>query len=146
MKYYKGKYKIRNVEKYKGDPTNVIYRSSWELKFMRWCDVNPSIISWSSEETIIPYVCPTDGRPHRYFVDFRIQLRDKNGVLKTYLVEIKPEAQTMPPKVPERKTKRFIIEAATYIRNEAKWKAATQYAKDRGWEFIKLTEKHLGIK
>lgn len=144
--YHKSKYTPLHPEKYTGDPTNIIMRSSWERKFAVWCDNNPAILKWNSEETIVPYVCPTDNRWHRYFIDFRIQLRDKSGTLKTYLVEIKPDKQTRPPEVPSRRTKRFLIEAATYVKNEAKWKAATQFARDRGWEFIILTERHLGIK
>lgn len=143
--FHKRKFTPLHPEKYTGDYTNIIMRSSWETKFAIWCDNNPSILKWCSEETIVPYVCPTDNRWHRYFIDFRIQLRDKSGCLKTYLVEIKPYKQTVPPEVPSRKTKRFLVEAATYIKNEAKWKAATQYAKDRGWEFIILTEHHLGL-
>ena len=143
--YHKRKFTPLHPEKYAGDPTNIIMRSSWETKFAIWCDNNPAILKWNSEETVVPYVCPTDNRWHRYFIDFRIQLRDKSGLLKTYLVEIKPASQTRPPEVPSRKTKRFLIEAATYMKNEAKWKAATQFAKDRGWEFIILTENHLGL-
>lgn len=143
--YHKRKYTPINPQKYVGDPTNIIMRSSWETRFALWCDNNPSVIKWNSEETVVPYVCPTDNRRHRYFIDFRIQIRDKSGTLRTYLVEIKPDKQTRPPNVPSRKTKRFLIEAATYMKNEAKWKAATQYAKDRGWEFIILTEHHLGL-
>lgn len=143
--YHKRKYVPLNPEKYVGDPTNIIMRSSWETRFALWCDKNPSVIKWNSEETVVPYVCPTDNRRHRYFIDFRVQIRDKSGALRTYLVEIKPDKQTRPPEVPSRKTKRFLIEAATYMKNEAKWKAATQYAKDRGWEFMILTENHLGL-
>lgn len=145
-KYYQGKYNPKRPEKYAGDPTDVIYRSSWELKFMNWCDNTPSVVKWSSETTVIPYICPTDNRPHRYFVDFKIQVQDKDGNLKTYLVEIKPEIQTRPPAVPKRKTKRYLTEVMTWGKNDAKWKYAREYCKDRGIEFVILTEKHLGIK
>ena len=144
--YHKRKYNPIHPEKYVGDPTDIIMRSSWETKFAIWCDQNPAVIKWSSETTIIPYVCPTDNRAHRYFVDFKIQVRDKNNQLKTYLVEIKPLAQTMPPTPPQRKTKRYITEVMTWGKNDAKWKAARNYCKDRGYEFIILTEKELGIK
>lgn len=144
--YHKRKFTPLNPQKYTGDPTNIIMRSSWETKFALWCDQNPAVIKWNSEETIVPYVCPTDNKWHRYFIDFRIQLKDRSGTLKTYLVEIKPEKYTVPPVQPSRKTKRFLIEAASYVKNQAKWKAANQFAKDRGWEFIVLTERHLGIK
>lgn len=144
--FYKGRYKPTNYQKYDGDPTNIIYRSSWELKFMVWVDNNPSIIKWKSEETVIPYICPSDNKIHRYFVDFQIQTRQKDGSLKTFLVEIKPEKQTKPPEVQRRVTKQYLNEVLTWGKNEAKWKAATEYAKDRGWEFVILTEKHLGIK
>lgn len=142
-KYYQGIFKPKRPEKYNGDPTKIIFRSSWERKFMNWCDSNPSIIEWSSEETIIPYVCPTDNKSHRYFVDFKIKIKQKSGNIKTYLVEIKPFVQTQPPKVPERKTKRFIQEVMTYGKNKAKWDAANVFCKGRGYEFIIITEKEL---
>lgn len=144
--YHKRKYNPIHPEKYVGDPTDIIMRSSWETKFAIWCDQNPAVIKWSSETTIIPYVCPTDNRAHRYFVDFKIQIRNKNNELKTYLVEIKPLSQTMPPVPPQRKTKRYITEVMTWGKNDAKWRAARNYCKDRGYEFIILTEKELGIK
>lgn len=145
-KYFQGKYTPKFPEKYDGDPTQVFYRSSWELKFFNWCDANPSVVKWSSEEIIIPYRCPTDNRIHRYFPDALIRVRDKQGKLKTYLVEIKPDVQTRPPEQPKRKTKRFITEVMTWGKNSAKWEAARAYCKDRGYEFIILTEKELGIK
>lgn len=145
-KYLQGKYKPKNPSKYVGDPTDIIYRSSWELKFMNWCDSNTAVVKWASETTVIPYICPTDNRPHRYFVDFKIQVRNKMDELKTYLVEIKPDIQTRPPAPPKRKTKRYITEVMTWGKNEAKWRAAREYCKDRGYEFVILTEEHLGIK
>ena len=145
MNYYKGKFKSKHPEKYAGDPTNIIYRSSWELKFMNWCDGNSSVLRWSSEETVIPYRCPTDNRLHRYFVDFRIQIRSRDGTSKTYLVEVKPDGQTRPPKYPGRKTKRYITESLTFMKNQAKWEAAVNYCRDRNWEFKILTEHDLGV-
>lgn len=144
--FHKRKFRPLNPEKYIGDPTNIIMRSSWETRFASWCDRNPDVIKWQSEETIVPYRCPTDNKIHRYFIDFRVQVSTKQGNLKTYLVEIKPDRQTKPPEFPGRQTKRYITESLTFIKNQAKWKAAKQYALDRGWEFIILTENHLGIK
>lgn len=138
-------YKPKFPEKYIGDPTMIIYRSSWELKFMIWCDTNPAVVKWQSEETVIPYRCPTDFKIHRYFVDFKIQVKTREG-LKTYLVEIKPDKQTRPPETPKRRTKQYINEVLTWGKNEAKWKAAIEYCKDRNWEFKILTEYDLGIK
>lgn len=128
-------------EKYVGDPTNIVMRSSWETRFAIWCDKNPQILKWSSEETIIPYMSPVDGKPHRYFVDFKIQTVNN----KTYLVEIKPKKETEPPQG-KKKTKRFLQEATTYLVNQAKWESAKRFAKTRGWEFIVITEYELGIK
>jgi hypothetical protein len=145
MKYHQGKYKPKHPEKYSGDHTNIIYRSSWELKFLNWCDSSPNILKYSSEETVIPYRCGTDNRLHRYFVDFKIQVLSRDGNTKTYLVEVKPLIQTSPPKFPGRQTKRYLTESLTFIKNQSKWKAATEYAKDRGWEFKIITEKDLGI-
>lgn len=139
--YHKRKYIPLFPEKYAGDPTNIIMRSSWETRFAIWCDKNPQIIKWSSEETVIPYISPLDGKYHRYFVDFKIKTV-KNEV---YLVEIKPKAQTLPPQG-SKKTKRFLTESATFLVNQAKWEYARRYAADRKWNFIVLTEDELGIK
>lgn len=145
MNYYKGKFTPKFPEKYTGDPTNIIYRSSWELKFMNWCDMSSSVLRYSSEETIIPYRCPTDSKLHRYFVDFKIDVRSKDGKIKTYLVEVKPAGQTKPPVYPGKRTKRYLTEALTFMKNQAKWEAAERYCQDRGWEFKIITEHELGI-
>lgn len=141
---YKGRFKPKNFEKYKGDPTNIIYRSLLERRFMKYCDDNPGIIGWSSEEVVIPYVSPIDNRIHRYFVDFMIQFKDASGAVRTVLVEVKPKSQTSPPKRPEGKlTRRFLSEVKTWGVNSAKWKAANEYCLDRKWEFKIITEKEL---
>tara|TARA_R100000908_G_scaffold47921_1_gene23743 strand:+ start:497 stop:952 length:456 start_codon:yes stop_codon:yes gene_type:complete len=142
---YKGRYRVANPKKYKGDIKEVVYRSSWELKFMRWCDYNSNVLEWGSETTIIPYKSPVDSKIHRYFVDFYIKVRNKDGKASKYLIEIKPERFTKPPPIPKRKTKRFINEVFTYGTNQAKWKYANEYCLDRGWEFLVLTEKDLGL-
>jgi len=143
--YYKGKYRVINKEKYDGDYNAVSYRSLWERQVFRWCDENPSVARWSSEETVIGYRCKTDNRLHRYFVDLKIKF--SNG--QTYLIEIKPKKQTEAPKVKTRKTKAYITEVLTYAKNISKWEAAQEYCTDRGWIFEVWTEdsiKALGIK
>lgn len=141
---YKGRYKVINPSKYRGDLGEVVYRSSWELKFMRWCDTNASVLEWGSETIIIPYRSPVDSKIHRYFVDFYIKVKTKAGVVK-YLVEIKPEKFTKPPEIPQRKTRKFIEEVFQYGTNQAKWKAANEFCEDRGMKFLVLTENDLGI-
>ena len=143
---YKGKYKVRCPYKYKGDPTKVIYRSLWELKFMRYCDSNINILEWGSEEMYVWYRSPVDNRPHRYFPDFYIKVREKNGTIKKYIIEVKPQRQTKPPAKPKRQTKGYLREAFEYAKNQAKWKAANEWCLDRGFEFKVITEKELGIK
>ena len=143
--FHKRKFTPVFPEKYSGDPTNIIMRSSWETKFANWCDKNPSIVKWHSEETVVPYRCQTDNRIHRYFIDFKIDVKNTSGDIKTYLVEVKPAMQTQPPKFPGRRTQRYLTESMTFIKNQSKWKAATEYCKDRGWEFKIITEKELGI-
>ncbi len=142
----KSKYKPSFPKKYKGDPNNIICRSSWERKFCHWCDMNENIILWGSEEFCIPYLSPVDGRVHRYFPDFIIKVREQTGDIKTYVIEVKPKKQTREPKKPSRTTKRYITEVKTYAVNKAKWKAADEWCKDRLIEFKIITEDHLGIK
>jgi len=144
--YYQGKFTPQNYKKYKGNPTNIIYRSLWELKFMKYCDMNANILEWNSEEVVIPYISPLDNRCHRYFVDFWVKLKEKTGEVKTYLFEIKPKKYTQPPNQnPKRKTKKWVQENYEYVKNQAKWKAAKEFCADRLMEFKVLTEEELGI-
>ena len=142
---YSGIFKPKNPQKYSGDHKNIIYRSSWEAKVMHWLDLNPSVVSWASEEITIPYVSPVDNRYHRYFPDFLVKVRTQTGQLKTLMIEVKPKSQTKPPEVQKRKTKRYITEVVTWGVNQSKWKAAQEYCADRGWEFKIITEDHLGL-
>ena len=142
---YKGKYKPRCPSKYKGDPTNIIYRSLWERKFMQYCDSTTNVLEWGSEEIALPYRSPIDNKVHRYFPDFYIKVQENTGKIKRYLIEVKPLKQTTKPKKPKRQTKGYIREAFEYARNQAKWKAAREYCADRMWEFKVITEKELDI-
>lgn len=142
---YKGRYRVNNTHKYRGDFNDVIYRSSWELKFMKWCDTTPSVLEWGSETVIIPYRSPVDNKIHRYFVDFYIKVKNKDNKIVKYLIEIKPEKYTKPPSIPKRKTKKFIEEVFQYGTNQAKWKAANEFCEDRNMKFLVLTEQDLGI-
>lgn len=142
---YKGKYRISNVSKYRGNINDVVFRSSWELRFMKWCDLNPNILEWGSEVVVIPYKSPLDKRIHRYFVDFYIKVKDSTNTITKYLIEIKPERFTKPPAKPERKTKKFIDEIFQYAVNQAKWESANEFCLDRNMKFLVLTEKDLGI-
>jgi len=143
---YQGKYRPSNTKKYRGNPTNIIYRSLWERKFMVYCDKNENIIEWGSEEIAIPYRSPLDNRIHRYFPDFYIKYKDANGKIKRSLIEVKPFRQTQQPPILEKKTKGYIYEVAEYAKNQAKWQAAKEFCDDRRWEFKIFTEKELGIK
>jgi hypothetical protein len=148
-----GKYTPLNKHKYKGDCNNIIYRSSYELQFMNYCDLNSGILEWSSEETIIPYISPKDGKYHRYFVDFWIKYVsneyttdiDGNKIkkIKKALIEIKPDCETRPPKETKRITETYRVKLSTFFINQAKWQAAFQYAKNNNMDFEVLTEKWL---
>ena len=140
---YKGKFRPTNPHKYNGDPTNIIYRSLWERKLMSYLDNHKDILQWSSEEFFIPYRSPVDRRLHRYFPDFWVKKRSKDGHINNILIEVKPKKQTIPPEKKKRKTKGYIKEVLTYGVNEAKWKAAIEFCKDRRWDFKIMTEDHL---
>jgi len=142
---YSGLFRPKNPQKYVGDPNNIVYRSSWECRVMDWLDRNRDIISWASEELIVPYISPVDNRVHRYFPDFLVKARNKEGQLKTLMIEVKPKKQTQPPMQQRRITKQYITEVTTWGVNQAKWKAAEEYCLDRGWQFKIMTEEHLGL-
>jgi len=143
--FYKGRYTPINPSKYEGDPTNIVHRSLWERVTFKWADTNAEVLKWCSEEIVIPYICKTDGGRHRYFVDLKLEMA--NG--KTYLIEIKPKCQTVPPVQPKRKTRKYVTEVMTYAKNISKWEAADRYAKAQGWIFQvwhEETLKNLGIR
>ncbi len=142
----KSRYKPLNTQKYNGNPNNIICRSSWERKFCQWADHNKNIIQWASEEINIPYISPKDNKVHRYYPDFLIKVKETNNRIKTYVVEVKPKKQTLPPKPKKKVTKSYIYECQTYAVNQAKWKAASEFCKDNRIEFKIITEKELGIK
>ena len=141
-KPFKGIYKPTNPKKYVGNPNNIVYRSLLERRFIVYCDTNPGIVQWASEELPIRYYNPIDKKYHRYFVDFIIKT-DKN---KKMLIEIKPSRQITRPKPPKKKTRSYMRESFEFIKNQAKWKAATAYAEDNNAVFKIITEKELGVK
>ena len=143
---HKGKFKPQNPHKYIGDPTNIIYRSSWEVILMDYLDKHQNIKRWSSEEIIIPYFSPIDGKKHRYFPDFFVE-QEKEGKIEKILIEIKPKKQTVPPiknLSPTGKiTKSYLTEVKNWGINQAKWNSAVSYCNNRGWKFAVMTEDHL---
>ena len=143
-KTYKGRFQPKNPKKYNGDADNIIYRSTWEVRVMKWLDEHPNVIWWASEELPIPYKSPLDNRMHRYFPDFIAKIKQKDGSVMTYIIEVKPLEQTKMP-IQKKKTQRYIREASTYVVNQEKWKAADIFCKEHGWKFMIMTEKELGI-
>lgn len=142
---HKGKFRPKNLKKYFGKVDSITYRSSWEKKFMIYCDNNPSIVQWASEEVVIAYKSPLDNKIHRYYPDFYLKVKQKDNSYKNIIVEIKPLKQCSPPKIPKRKTIHYLNEVKTWAVNEAKWKAAKEWCADRKFEFKIITEKELKV-
>lgn len=141
-KFVQGYFTCKNDEKYKGTRP-IVFRSSLELKAMRFFDNNPNVVAWKSESIIIPYQ-GLDGKIHRYYTDFGVDLLQKDGTIKRLIIEIKPESQTKPPTVSARKSQKTVMyEQYQYALNTAKWTAALAYAQKTGYQFVILTEKHL---
>lgn len=142
-KYYQEFFKCKNPKKYMGDPKKIFYRSGWEFSYMMKLDHDPNVLKWSSEEVIVRYVSPVDKKVHRYYPDFVVQKKTDKGV-QTFMIEIKPLAQTRPPKKSKNR-KKMLNETTTYMTNQAKWAAAEEYCKRAGMIFQVLTEKDLKI-
>ena len=140
--YDKGKFVPQNPQKYVGDVNNIVWRSSWEKQFLRWCDVNPSVLKYSSEEVVIPYIHPMDNKPHRYFPDMMLELQKRDGTVEKVMVEIKPSKECVPP-APTKNKKTLTEATITYMINQAKWKAAQAFCQKHGMRFVVLTEKEL---
>lgn len=145
-KQYKGRYRPANPQKYVGNLNDIVYRSLWERKFMVYCDTNPNVLKWASEEIKIPYISPLDRQYHTYYPDFMMVVKTKQNTEQKYLIEIKPKKFTTLPKAPKRKTKSYINEVYQYAVNESKWKFATQWCEKRNIIFKIFTEDDLNIK
>ena len=144
---YKGRYFPTNPKKYKGNPNQIVYRSLWERKVMVYCDKNDAIIEWGSEEVIVPYLSPMDGKIHRYFPDFYMKVRQADGSTKKFIIEVKPKSQCKQPiKNPKRRTTKWFNEVKTFAINQAKWKSAREFCEDKGMEFKIFTEDHINPK
>jgi hypothetical protein len=129
--------------KYKGN-TNPVYRSALECKFFYFFDNNPNVVAWASESIVVPYFNPVDNKVHRYYVDLIAAIREPNGNVQKYLVEVKPWSQTLAPVASKhKKTSTMLYENLMYNQNQCKWNAATEYASKKGMKFVVLTEKYL---
>lgn len=141
--FLKGFYDVINDSKYRGDLTKVTYRSSWELFFMHWLDLNPNVVSWSSETVVVKYYSKLEDKHRRYFIDFEVRFAD--GTIVWY--EIKPSKQTVPPKEPKNKTlkaiNRFKREREVFNINLDKWENASNEARKNGIKFRVVTEMDL---
>lgn len=141
-RYKQGRFIPQNKEKYKG-LTKINYRSDWERRCCIYLDTHPNCVSWNFESVFIKYRCPLDGKDHRYIMDFQATFKAKDGTLKTYLIEVKPARETLPPKRGRMKQRNYMIAVAKYKKNTAKWKAAQAFAANRGYKFVILTENEL---
>lgn len=139
----KGRFVPKNIHKYKGNPYEIVYRSTYELKFMSYLDNSKNVIEWSSESVVVPYLSPIDNRKRNYYVDFYAKVLEKNNKVSSYLFEVKPKKFTVPPK--KRNTNAYIKETKEYLKNQAKWTAAHKYCKENNFTFKIITEEDLNI-
>lgn len=142
QKFSQGIFTPKHPEKYQGT-FPITYRSKWELQCMRKFDENKNIKSWGSESIVIPYPNPLTGKTSRYFVDFNITVHTKSGEVKKILIEIKPFCQTLPPSQKRKNPRTLVRQQTEYVKNQAKWKAAKEFASKHNCEFYVLTENHL---
>lgn len=138
-----GVYRPKNFRKF--GETSCVYRSSYELDFLKWCDNNKKVLQIHYEKVVIPYKCKTDEKIHKYYVDCKIKYLESSGP-KTYLIEIKPFKQTLPPKPSKRKKRQTIItEQYNWLKNTSKWTSAKQYCKSKGWRWCIMTERGMHL-
>lgn len=138
--FLQGKYKPDYPEKYRGDPNDIVFRSSWELIAFKWCDHDAGIVAWSSESVIIPYR-GVDGRMHRYFMDLWVIARQPDGSTRRFLIEIKPKSKmNMPKRTAAKKDESFLRELNEYYTNQRKWEAARAFCQQNNMEFKIWTE------
>jgi len=140
MKAKKEFFRPKNPNKYLGNPMNIISRSGWEKTLMEYLDNHPDVVEWSSEEFFIPYICPVTRRTRRYFPDFKVKMKTKDGSIETRILEVKPFKQTQ---VPDKRGSKYRERVITFLTNQAKWEACTEFCKKRDYTFQILTEREL---
>lgn len=140
MKWAQGFYKVKNPSKYIGK-NRPRFRSSWEFRFMKFCDEHPSVLQWASEPLRIPYINPATRKHTTYVPDFLIMYENKDKQKICELIEIKPSAQSSISAA----GKNFLNKAHAIV-NEAKWNAAAAWAKSNNIQFRILTENELFTK
>ena len=125
-----------------GDITKIVFRSSWEFKFFKWCDNSSSILRFSSEPVSIPYMCPVDKRIHQYYIDCWIERVDEEGKVSRWLIEIKPERETIIPPMPKKQSAtalaNHISQVKRVMKNLAKFQAARNFALKQNMKFAVL--------
>ena len=143
-----GYFKPNNPQKYLGDVNKIIYRSGWEKQFCTFCDINDRVLSWSSESIQVPYTHPIEGKTKPYNVDFYLKIKKDTGEIMEYIAEVKPAKKLLKPVMPrtkinEKRMTAHIEQTKEYLINMHKFQAAKQWAAERGWEFIIITEAFL---
>lgn len=138
VKFKQGYYTPKHPEKYLGDPTKIVYRSSWELNLHKFFDNNTRVIKWGSEIVSIPYLKPTDGRIHKYYPDYYVEFINTDGEIIRELIELKPLAQTRQPRG---RGKQNLYEQLTFAVNVSKWAAAEEWCRTRGINWRIVTER-----
>lgn len=139
------KYTLKNPTKYVGNPNDIWIRSSYERKFMNWCDLNPSVLKWGSEIYPIEYFYQIDKKIHRYFIDFFVQLQTIDNTIQNLAIEIKPFVQTQAPIKGRKHERTYLAECLAYQKNCDKWTAAKLWAEQNNFIFKIITEHELGI-
>jgi hypothetical protein len=145
MGFAQGRFVPKNPQKYAGDATNIMFRSSWEIAMMKFLDSSQAVIKWGSEELVIPYlkpvIDPVTGRPGfkpaRYFPDFVVVYQDKDGNIQKEVLEVKPLKETLAEKAKSDRDKMALAV------NIAKWKAAEVFCRQNGMKFRVITEQSL---
>lgn len=152
-RYKQGYYNLKNPQKYKGDPTKIVYRSSWELRFMIYCDENSNVLEWSSEPFSIPYYNPIEKKTQNYYIDFFIKIKDDQEI-KNIIVEVKPKSKVPAEyggkrpilegeRMTLKKAKAYNRSLKDYIVNKVKFDSARRFAREKGWDFKIVTEEYL---
>lgn len=139
--FRQGFFTPKNPDKYVGDVSKIRYMSSWELEFHNFLDNNPNVLSWSSEEIAIPYLKPTDRKIHRYYPDYWVKYKDRDGNIIQEIIEVKPHKETRKTRARNPKTR--LYEDITYAINVAKWRAAKQFCDKYGIKFRIVTERKI---
>ena len=86
-KFLEGYFRPKFPEKYVGNTSQIIFRSSYEKMMFIILDLDPKVIKWNSEGIRVKYYYPVDKKWHSYYPDVYFEKKDGDKIIKAIILQ-----------------------------------------------------------